>query len=192
MKTNKLFLITSLYSITLLIGGCTTCPMHYPMHPEQQHKEMQHKKHKEFKEHKRAHKSSEPIVFYQNYNNDSEISNVKANIYTRSSQGGESEMGTIKFKETDEGLKMSVDLVDLRPGKTYTTKVYQCFGCNDSTCCNTSPMNIDLPKIKIQNAGRLQESYIIRGLTATQLSNAKIVLTRDGGYKAAWGVLLNQ
>ena len=98
-------------------------------------------------------------------------------------------MGFIYFQETDDGLKMNVDLVYLRPGVSYTALVYQCGACNDSTCCDMSPMNIDLPQIKNGQDNRLQETYIIRGLTAAQLNNAKIILTRDGGYKAAWGTL---
>ncbi len=51
-------------------------------------------------------------------------------------------------------------------------------------------MSVDLPKLSVNNAGdRLQQTYIVRGLTATQLNNAKLILTRDGGYKAAWGTL---
>ena len=77
----------------------------------------------------------------------------------------------------------------LRPNKVYTAQVYQCGACNDSVCSDTEAMTIDLPQIKSSNGDRLQQSYIIRGLTATQLNNAKIILTRDGGYKAAWGTL---
>ena len=50
-------------------------------------------------------------------------------------------------------------------------------------------MQINLPTLRIEKAGRLEESFIIRGLTAEQLNNAKIYLERDGGYKAAWGTL---
>ena len=46
-----------------------------------------------------------------------------------------------------------------------------------------------LPTLHIANAGRLQESFMIRGLTAQQLNNAKLYLERDGGYKAAWGTI---
>lgn len=99
-------------------------------------------------------------------------------------------MGYIKFYETDAGLKMEVDLKDLRPGKTYTVRIHQCSSCNnDSLCCDKSPMQINLPTLRIEKAGRLEESFIIRGLTAEQLNNAKIYLERDGGYKAAWGTL---
>ncbi len=132
---------------------------------------------------------SETVVFYQTYE-EADVANVKAKMYTRSVHGGESKMGYIKFAETDAGLKMHIDLKDLRPGVTYTAKIYQCGSCNnDSMCCDKSPMNINLPKIEINHHGRLEESFIIRGLTAEQLNNAKLFLERDGGYKAAWGTL---
>ena len=98
-------------------------------------------------------------------------------------------MGTIKFVEKNDGLHMNINLVDLRPGKTYTAHVYPCGTCNDYSCCATTPMAIDLPTLRIEESGRLEKSYIVRGLTAAQLNNAKIVLSRDGGYKAAWGKL---
>lgn len=183
MKKTNLFLIPALCGIALLTAGCTTCPtgVHH------QHHEQRYKTHEKYK-HK---KQDKPIVFQQTYDT-SDIHNVKANIYTRSSRGGQSEMGIIQFKETDNGLNMVVDLIDLRPGKVYTAQIYQCEACNNSVCCDTEAMAIDLPQIQTKASGRLQESYIIRGLTATQLNNAKLFLTRDGGYKAAWGTLLNQ
>ena len=189
MKKSNLFLITSLCGVAFLMGGCTMChvsPKHHRNHEQQYNHEKPHQKHKQHKKHQ----SDDPAVFYQHYN-PSDVIAVKANVYTRNSSGKESNIGTINFIETNNGLEMSVNLTDLRPGKTYTTLVYQCFECNDSTCCSEEAMSIDLPKIETKTAGRLQESYIIRGLTATQLNNAKIVLTRDGGYKAAWGTLLN-
>ena len=146
---------------------------------EKRHERNQYRKHK---------KQAEPTVFHQNYN-DSGIANVHAKMFTKSSSGGSTEMGFIKFNETDNGLKMNVDLIYLRPGTIYTAQIYQCWSCNDTTCCATSPMVIDLPQIKSDNGDRLQQSYIVRGLTATQLNNAQIILIRDGGYKAAWGTL---
>lgn len=176
MKSKTLFLLTSLCAVSLLTAACTTtCPS--GTQPKKQYTEKVQKKH---------HK--EPKVFQQNYTGD-DIDNVTANIYTRSVNGGESAMGTIKFKETDSGLKMKIDLVDLRPGKIYTAQIYQCGTCDSGICCATETMNIDLPIIKSDSKGHLQQSYIIRGLTAAQLNNAKMVLTRDGGYNAAWGTL---
>ncbi len=181
MKNKTLFLLTSLCSVCLLTSACTTCPGpqhdHYG-YPEQHGKDKMHKKH-----------DKKPMVFHQNYSGD-DVKKVKADMSTRNSQGGTSEMGTIWFKETNDGLKMMVDLVYLRPNKTYTAQIYQCGACNDNTCCATEAMSIDLPQLKVtKDDERLQESYIIRGLTATQLNNAKLILTRDGGYKAAWGTL---
>lgn len=189
MKTKNLFLIASMFGVAVLMAGCS-CPnkQHYGHHGQyaqcnkKEHSGCQHNKQK------MQPQVSETVVFYQTYEN-ADIDDVHAKMYTRSSRGGESAMGTIKFKETDAGLKMKVDLKDLRPGKTYNVHVYQCGMCNDWSCCVTTPMAIDLPQLRIEKAGRLEQSYIIRGLTAAQLNNAKLVLTRDGGYKAAWGTI---
>ena len=176
MKTKTLFIMTSLCAISLLTAGCTKCPTnsHAPRHEQQ------------YKEHKHHKKHDKPVVFQQSYGA-GDVHNIKANMYTRSANGGTSEMGYIKFTETDDGLKMVVDLIDLRPGKVYTAQVYQCGACNDSMCCDTEAMAIELPQLTVPSKGRLQESYIVRGLAASQLNNAKLVLTRDGGYTAAWG-----
>ena len=180
MKNKSLFLIASVCGITLLTAGCTSCPTE--PHGKQHHEQNMHKKHEKHQGHQK------PDVFQQNYTGD-EIHNVRAKMFTRSARAGETEMGYISFKETEDGLKMNVDLIDLRPGKIYTAQVYQCGACNDSICCDTEAMAIDLPQIKSNDGKRLQQSYIVRGLTAAQLNKAKLKLTRDGGYKAAWGTL---
>ncbi|MBQ0012968.1 MAG: hypothetical protein KBS86_00120 [Proteobacteria bacterium] len=139
--------------------------------------------------HSKQHKKTDPVVFYQTYE-DADVNKVTAKMYTRNSQGGESKMGYIKFYETDSGLKMLVSLDDLRLNKTYNVKIYPCQVQEDSKwSCDSTSMNIDLPTLTNSHANKLEESYIIRGLTATQLKNSKIVLERDGGYKAAWGKL---
>lgn len=184
MKQKKLFLFTSLFSICLLTSACTTCPSGQAAHHGQHaHPEkMQHK-------HQHHKKSSDPIVFQQNYTG-SDIANVSAKMSTRSINGGNTEIGTIQFQETNDGLNMTVNLMYLRPNTVYTAQIYQCGTCNDNTCCATEAMSVELPQLTINNnEERLEQSYIIRGLTATQLNNAKLVLTRDGGYQAAWGTL---
>jgi len=180
MKNKKLFLIAPLCGVALLTSGCSTCPTGT------------HKRHDDavYMKHQNKHKKhAQPPVFHQNYG-PKDIDKVRAKMFTRSAKGNDTDMGFIQFQETDNGLQMNVDLVYLRPGKIYTAQIYQCGACNDSTCCDISPMNVDLPQIIVQESGdRLQQTYIIRGLTATQLNNAKLVLTRDGGHKAAWGKL---
>jgi len=182
----KMTMLASVFGAALILSGCT-CPSKHPMHRQMHNQEMKHNKH-----HKQqiqpTEQITETVVFYQTYE-DADIDNVSAKMYTRSAKGGESKMGTIKFVETNDGLHMKINLDDLRPGKTYTAQIYPCGICKDYTCCATTPMAVDLPMLRIDKAGRLEQSYIIRGLTAAQLNNAKIVLTRDGGYKAAWGKL---
>lgn len=167
----KMFMFTSVLCAAAVLSGCSTmCGHKKPRH------------------HVKPAAAQETVVVYQSYETTGDIDRVAAKMYTRSSAGGESKMGYIKFVETDGGLKMNVDLKDLRPGVAYTVKIYQCGSCNnDRMCCDKSSMPISLPKLKVEKSGRLEESFIIRGLTANQLNNAKIYLERDGGYKAAWG-----
>ena len=160
----KLFMFTSILGVAVAVSGCCA---------------------------KKTQKvtATETTVFYQTYE-EADVNRVHAKMYTRSSHGGESRMCNIKFYETDAGLKMEVDLKDLRPGVDYTVRIYQCGSCNNnSMCCDKSSMSVNLPKLTAGASGRLEESFIIRGLTAAQLKNAKIYLERDGGYKAAWGTL---
>lgn len=167
----KMLTLSSILGVIVLLSGCAGCGQ------------------KKMKPQPKPVQSTETVVFYQTYE-ESDVSNVHAKMYTHSSRGGKSRMGYIKFFETDAGLKMEVDLKDLRPGKVYNIRIHQCGSCNNnSMCCDKTPMSVNLPTLSIQNAGRLKESFIIRGLTAEQLNNARIYLERDGGYKAAWGTL---
>ena len=61
---------------------------------------------------------------------------------------------------------------------------------NDARCCNNSKkMNIQLPMLQTGMSGRLNQTYLIQGISAAQLNGANIYLERDGGYKAGWGKL---
>ena len=110
-----------------------------------------------------------------------------ATMHTRNGNGGTSEMGHIKFAPSDNGAKMMVDVTDLRPGKDYTMHIYSCGNCSDYSCCSSQGMNVKLPMLSVNEPGRLTKTYTVRGVNCQKLNNAKIVLTRDGGYKAAWG-----
>lgn len=184
MKNKPIFLLTSLCTVCLLTSACTTPPTQPHDgrgYHEQHYKDNVHKKHTQY--------GPEHTDTKKHYKG-ADIKKVKANMMTHSSTGGTSEMGVIWFKETKDGLKMTADLVDLRPNKTYTTEIYQCDTCGNDTCCETEAMSIDLPEIKTTNDDkRLKQSYMVQGATAEQLNNAKLILTRDGGYKAAWGTL---
>jgi hypothetical protein len=140
---------------------------------------------------KHHHNAQQPVVMYEMSETVvaevEEMPTMKAKMYTRSSRGGTSEMGYIKFTPCEGGVKMSVDLIDLRPGETYVMKIYQCGNCSDSSCCDSKCMNLKLPTLSIDEPGRLTQTYTIRGLNCANLQNAKVVLSRDGGYKAAWG-----
>ena len=173
----KMFMLTSVLGAVVLMSGCTTMCGQKKTKPQQHNRMMQQQQ-----------QPTETVVFYQTYE-DADITHVEAKMYTHSSHGGESRMGNIKFVETDAGLKMEVDVTDLRPGKVYTMKIYPCSKCDSGMCCNKSPMQMNMPTLSVTKPGRLKESFIIQGLTAEQLNNAKLYLERDGGYKAAWGTL---
>ena len=171
----KMLTFASVLGAAAILAGCaSTCGQKKPHH-------------KKYNNRPQA-EVVETTVFYQTYDA-ADVNRVYAKMYTRSSSGGDSRMGHIKFYETDSGLKMDVDLKDMRPGVEYTLRVYQCGSCTGGMCCAQSPMAINLPKLRAGNSGKLEESFIVRGLTAAQLNNAKLYMERDGGYKAAWGTL---
>ena len=178
--TKKIVMFASVLAVAVLMAGCSSCPKKY--HNKHMHT-MRHAQPVEIVE-------SDTIVVYQTYE-DADVNHVYAKMYTHSSHGGESKMGHIKFRETDSGLKMEVDLKDLRAGVPYTVRLYQCDSCyNDAKCCNNSHMlNIKLPMLETGVSGKLKQTYMIQGLNAAQLNGANIYLERDGGYKAAWGKL---
>ena len=178
--TGKMFVIASVLGAAVLLSGCMMgCP-----NKKHHAKKMNHAQPVEVVE------ATDTIIVYQTYEN-ADVNHVYAKMYTHSSNGGESKMGHIKFKDTDNGLKMMVDLKDMRPGVPYNVKLYQCSSCyNDVTCCNNSKMlNIKLPVLQAGESRHLNQNYMIQGLSAAQLNGANIYLERDGGYKAGWGKL---
>ena len=179
----KTCVFASVLGAAAIFAGCTTgCPTKHHK------KTMNHNKQQYIQPVEMI--ESDTIVVYQTYE-DADVNHVYAKMYTHSSNGGESKMGHIKFRDTDNGLKMEVDLKDLRDGVPYTVKLYQCDSCyNDVKCCNaTHSMNVKLPMLATGKSGRLHETYMIQGLSASQLNGANIYLERDGGYKAGWGKL---
>ena len=102
----KMFMFASVLGVAVLLSACASCP--------------------DKKAHKAHHKKiayvqpvemveTDTVVVYQTYES-ADIDKVYAKMYTRSNHGGTSYMGHIKFHDTDNGLKMVVDLKDLRPG----------------------------------------------------------------------------
>ena len=113
--TQKIVTFASVFGAVALLAGCTTnCP-------DKKH----HVKHHAYQAQPIEVIESDTIVFYQTHT-DADVNHVYAKMYTHSSDGGQSRMGHIKFRETDKGLKMEVDLKDLRPAVPYTVRLYQC------------------------------------------------------------------
>lgn len=127
--------------------------------------------------------SSGEVEYYQTHE-DSDITRVHAKMFTGANK---TEMGDIKFHETDAGLKMDVKLSDLRPGVEYKIAVYK-MNCDKAAkkCTKGDAMDLELPTLKSET-GKLEESFVIRGLTAKKLMHTKLVLQREGNDRAAWG-----
>ena len=178
----KTCVFASVLGATAMLAGCSSCPTKHH-HNKQMHNNKQYIQPVEMIE-------SDTIVVYQTYEN-ADVNNVYAKMYTHSSRGGESKMGHIKFRDTDNGLKMEVDLKDMRPGVPYAVKLYQCGSCyNDVNCCHSAnAMDVKMPMLETGLSGKLKQTYMIQGLSAAQLNGANIYLERDGGYKAGWGKL---
>lgn len=180
--TKKLVMFASVLGAAVLLSGCMMqCPSKKAMHHQKPVQRLQPVAVVE---------ETDAIVVYQTYEN-ADVNSVYAKMYTHSSNGGESKMGHIKFKDTDNGLKMIVDLKDMRPGVQYNVKLYQCSSCyNDAKCCNDAKkLNVNLPMLQTGESRHLNQTYMIQGMSAAQLYGANIYLERDGGYKAGWGKL---
>jgi len=175
----KITTLTMALGATVLLSACTnTCGEHRHM----------------AKAHHKNHNAPHPIMVYEaetvevvEMQPTTTPSGMKAQMHTRNGRGGTSPMGYIKFKQDDDCVKMTVDVTDLRPGKEYTMKIYPCGNCGDYSCCASKCMNITLPTLSIDEPGRLTKTYKLHGVDCSDLKNAKVVLMRDGGYKASWG-----
>ena len=172
---NKFIKLASILAVVFAFAGCASeCP---------------HKKHHdcpncEMSEHKKNHD-------YKKY--DKKSNKLHTKMYSRNKQGGVSEIGYIKFYDTDNGVKMLVNVDNLRDDVDYRVKIYQ---CNDSkctnpdTCCMESSMSMEMPLTrKDKNNSMLQETFFISNVNTKQLQGATVFFERDSGYRAAWGFL---
>ena len=176
----KVSTLTMAIGATALLAACTnTCDAHRHMQKPQH----------------RQHGAPQPMMVYEaeavevmEMQPMARQAGMKAQMHTNNGRGGTSPMGYIKFKQGDDAVNMTVDLSDLRPGKDYTMKIYPCSGnCTDHSCCSDKCMNVKLPTLSVDEPMRLTKTYKIRNIDCSSLKNAKVVLTRDGGYQASWG-----
>lgn len=137
---------------------------------------------------------------YVQTHQDDEVTRLGARMFQRT--GDQNRMGSIRFGEKDSGLQMRVDLKDTRPNTEYRLVVYDMAGCDvkrgrvknmATEECEFEKTSISLPALNSDAKGNIQSSFLINGVTAAELENTKLVLTRrntDGNrVTAGWGVL---
>jgi Cu/Zn superoxide dismutase len=107
---------------------------------------------------------------YETHQN-ADVTKVGARMYQM--YGNESHMGSVRFTERDGGLSMVVELFDTRPNHDYYL--------------TTSTHDFGLPAIKSNAAGKINETFILNGITAADLKDTKFYLTRDGGKRVGQG-----
>ncbi len=137
-------------------------------------------------------------VEYVQTHQDDEITSIHAKMYQKN--GNKDKMGTIKFSETDSGLKMAIDLKDVRPNTEYKLYVFEVKGCDVkkdkkdmAKKCTKTQKNIDMPMLTGDRNGKIDTTYMITGLTAADLDGKKLVLARDDAsgkeVHVGWGLL---
>jgi len=170
----KFIKLVSALTIILTFTGCTTS------------NDCQYKKHKNYQEtcQKCGEKNCEHKMHKQS-------KKLHTKIYSRNKQGGISEIGYIKLYDSAQGVKMFVNIDNLRTGVDYIAKISQCKDAkctNPDKCCMDTIMTMEMPLTRKDKANSaLQETFIINDITTDKLQGATIFLERDNGYRAAWG-----
>ena len=125
---------------------------------------------------------------------------ITAKMYQKNGEG--ERMGDIKFTDTDEGLKMALDLKHVRPGAEYALHIYKVKECSTEdgeqldAKHTKEQKDVDLPKVKGDKDGKIKGDYIIKHLSASDMKNTKISLVRAGEdgkkVKVGWGKIKDE
>ena len=170
----KLCIATSVLGVAAIMGGCSSTPE----------------------------SANERNIEYVQTHQKDDVTSVHARM--RQKSGERSRMGSVRFTETQSGMKMVVDLRDLRPSTEYSFVVYEITGCEvqkDRTNrtakkigeCEKVKQNIQLPAFRSGQSGNALDTYMITGLTAAELNNKRLGLTRENDkgetVTVGWGAL---
>ena len=144
-------------------------------------------------------KSEKPeSVSYVKTHQKEDVKKVYAKMYQKNKKDGTKDsMGHIRFSETDSGLKMLVELKDVRSGVEYKLRVYDLVDCEKkegkSKTCTKNDRYLDLPTIIGDKNKKIQDTYMLTNVSAKELKNAKISLHRDddkgNDLKVGWGII---
>ncbi len=120
-------------------------------------------------------------VDYARTHQNDDLTTVSARMHQKF--GNKSRMGEIKFKETTAGLSMTVALNEVRPGQEYSLKVLKLKNCKKDKSaqmkCDKEDMDLNLPTFTGDKDGKINATYILKGITAAELNKTKIELVRD-------------
>ena len=171
----KMLMVVSIVGVTVMIAGCSSS-------------------------NDSAKTENETKTEYVQTHQNDDVKTVKAKMYQKKLKDGTAdEMGYIKFTETESGLKMVTDLKKVRPDVEYKLYVYDIKGCDksmkdkskDKKKCDKEKKDIDLPELVGDKDGTVKTTFMITGLTAAELEDAKITLVRDDDHgekvKVGWG-----
>ena len=124
-----------------------------------------------------------------------EVHHVSARIFQKGAK--KTELGTIKFveREQGDGLRMQVNLTEVRPNATYLVYLYELRACpmNPDAAVEKTRMTIELPNLNSDARGRVISNFVMKGMTIDEVEDTKIVLVRrnpgGGETKVAHGLL---
>ncbi|MCL1785949.1 MAG: YgdI/YgdR family lipoprotein [Alphaproteobacteria bacterium] len=162
--TKKLALAVSALAVLAVLGGCSSNRV-----------------------------TSEGKEYNQTHQRD-EITHVVARMHQM--QGSRAEMGRISFRERESGLQMRVELKNTRPNQEYLVFAYE-IARGEKDPRNAGPLKtkaeLNLPRIESDRNGNIDATFMIAGVTAAQLNEMKIVISREEKsgdmVKVGWGIL---
>ncbi|MCL2629367.1 MAG: hypothetical protein FWD33_01595 [Alphaproteobacteria bacterium] len=158
----------------------------------------------------RSHDRGKRVEYVQTHQGD-EVTRVRARMFQK--RDHKTEMGHITFAERESGLRMHMELKDLRPNTEYQVVIYDMSDCKidkkkwkeatkeqraekrakKTKNCEKVNMRATMPTLKSTAKGEARTSFLITGLTAAELDGAKIVLRRENAQgeeiSVGWGML---
>ncbi|MCL2439784.1 MAG: hypothetical protein FWD15_04730 [Alphaproteobacteria bacterium] len=101
-------------------------------------------------------------------------------------------VGTVRFDEGDAGLKMYVDIEDVKPNTTFALRLYDISSCEfdkrdrkrlnkadkmtQLEACKKIVDNVRFPMLKSDEDGNIETEFLLKGTSATKINGMRIAL----------------